>query len=176
MKTASAYFLFMLIGLTPLWSVIETPDNLEVGMELAGPLGYYYSYPGDQARFVNVRIVNNRFECYFLEADKKTIVEPEWSRAIIQYESHVRRGLARQTTVMHKVDGRPLLSAKRIIQPPHRYWIRVILQNKEDEEATNNYNAPASERAERYAFDRAFMDQLPQQDPDNIEQPMNNNL
>jgi len=162
------HILFAVLALSasmaPLVAAIETPDDLEVKDELPGPLGVYYSYSGNEAAFINVRIVNNRFEAYFLEADRKTIVEPEWPQAIIHYGNAVRKGLNRNTTVMRQVEGPPLLRAARFIPPPDRYWIRLILQNKADEEATDNYNEAAPEDAHSLAFDMEILNQLTTQD------------
>lgn len=144
---------------------IETPDDLKVGDELPGPLGVYYGYTGENAGCVNVRLVSNRWRCYFLAADQKTIVEPEWPRAIIHYGNAVRKGLNKNTTVMTPAEGgAPYLIASRFIPPPDRYWIQLILQNKADVEATNNLNQPSSSDAKSQVFPTEILNQLTTQD------------
>ncbi|WOO42836.1 hypothetical protein [Rubellicoccus peritrichatus] len=163
MKNAVPCFVFALIsflGTASLSAQLETPDDLEVGGDLPGPLGVYYPYEGEEAAFINVRIVNNRFRCYFLDSDQKTIMEPEWPAAVIHYGNAVRKGLNKNTTVMRKVEEKPYLYGVRFIPPPDRYWIQVILQNKADEEATNNYNQPAPAGAKRMVFKTEILNQL----------------
>ncbi len=160
-----------------LFAFIETPDDLKVGDELPGPLGVYYPYQGEKASCVNVRLVNNRFRCYFLAEDHKTIVEYEWPRAIIQYGNAVRKGLNRNTTVMKPAENdAPYLMAVRFIPPPDRYWIRLVLQNKADEEATNNLNSPPPPDAESVSFPMEILNQLPVQDAGDTDPTDTTNL
>lgn len=160
-----------------LFGAVETPDDLKVGDELPGPLGYYYTYGGKDAYYVNVRIVNNRFRAYFLGDDQKTIVEPEWTKAIIHYGNAVRKGLNKNTTSMAMAEGgQPYLTAPRFIPPPDRYWVQLILQNKADVEATNNYNQPAPEEAKNLTFTTEILNQLPQQDAGDTDPTVGDNL
>lgn len=148
------------LGVVTLNAQIETSDDLEVGEKLPGPLGVYYPYEGEEASVINIRIVEGRFRCYFLESDQTTIVEPEWPAAIIHYGNAVRKGLNKETTVMRKVEVKPYLYGPRFIPPPNRYWIQVILQNKQDEETTNNYNQPAVPGAKKLVFKTEILNQL----------------
>lgn len=106
---------------------IETPPDLKPGDTLPGPLGIYYER-GEG--FLNVRIVDNRFRLYFLEEDKETLVEPGFSEAIIHYGNAVRRGLNRNTTTLELAGGQPYLMAARIIPPPHRYWVQIVVPER----------------------------------------------
>lgn len=176
MKISSVICLALLCPLVLLASV-ETPDDLAVGDELPGPLGVYYSYKGEDAAFINVRLVNNRFRCYFLEGDQKKIVEPDWPKAIIHYGNAVRKGLNKETTVMRAAEsGKPYLVAARFIPPPDRYWIQVILQNDADEEATNNFNDPPPEGAQSQAFPTEILNQLVVEDTDDQDPAVGDNV
>ena len=121
MKNAAPCLFFALLsflGITSATAQIETSDDLVVGDTLPGPLGVYYAYEGTDAGFINVRIVKNRFRCYFLASDQKTIVEPEWPMAIIHYGNAVRKGLNKNTTVMRRVEDKPYLYGVRLSRHP----------------------------------------------------------
>lgn len=76
---------------------------------------------------VNLRIVNNKFQLYFLDAENK-IIEPDAARAIIHYSSVVRKGKSRSTVSLTPEPNGLYFTAERAIVPPYHYRVRILLK------------------------------------------------
>ena len=100
--------------------------------------------------FVNVRIVGGRFRVYFLDKDSK-LIEPVYPIGIIRYA--VKKEYNRKITITLKaLKGKPYLEAVRVISPPYRYYIALIL--------TQNVDEPIPGLPEKETFSRILVNQL----------------
>jgi len=113
-------------------SVGGTTDegSLEVGAQL-DEKGIFIPH---SEGLVNLRIVDNKFQLYFVDAEKK-LVEPDAVKIIVRYSSQVRRGESESTVVLNPGPGSLYFTASRPILPPHFYRVKVILVFA-DKEAT----------------------------------------
>lgn len=104
----------MAVGLTANPPVVEEGEPL--------PEAGYYHPRGDG--FVNIRIADNRFEIYFLNADK--VPQPVVHRqALVHYQQTSNRN--NEGSVLLEVDaGGKRLVAPRPVRPPPLYFARVV--------------------------------------------------
>lgn len=73
--------------------------------------------------FVNLRIVENTFRVYFLDAEKK-LIAPSWTNAQMNWE-HRRNPTQRGLLSLSPGSG-PFLSNPRLFHPPHFYTVRLL--------------------------------------------------
>ncbi|MBK1857000.1 hypothetical protein [Cerasicoccus arenae] len=117
--------------------------QVEEGQKLEPELGVYM--PIDEAKWgaaeANLRIVNNNFQMYFLDADK-LLIKPPLEDVIVHYSNFIKKSNADLTIVLKK-DGM-MLTSNRVISPPYRYQVRVFL--KKMVTPTEYYKEPYEEK------------------------------
>lgn len=119
-----AFFLLLF----PVLSLAEetAPPNTVGGVLDPAVLGIDFKRKGDVPGTINVRIVKNRFEVWFLDKDGK-IVEPDFDQGFIFFTNPNIKELRNLHTTLKRSDSRPMLTSPLIIQPPHRYLVRLVL-------------------------------------------------
>ena len=125
MKNKLLYILFLLAsGISLLSVACADPAVLEIGSELDDKGVFITRADGNQ---VNLRIVDNNFQLYFLDASKK-LVEPDAVKAIIRYSSHVKKTDRKRSLVLTPESGGLYFTASRSILHPHYYRVKVLLK------------------------------------------------
>lgn len=141
MKALPAWFAV----LATLWLAIAPRVSAQVkaGEQLTPELGIYV--PIDEEKWgaaeVNLRIVNNNFQLFFLDGQGK-LVEPPEVKVIVHYGNFVKKS-QNELTVLLKREGM-MMTSPRVISPPHRYRVRIFLSKTEEPE--NAYGKPVEEK------------------------------
>jgi hypothetical protein len=100
--------------------------------------------------FINVRIVAGRFRVYFLDKDSN-LVEPVYPAGVIRYA--VKKEYNRKITVnVGQPQGKYYLEGVRVISPPYRYYLTLILV----QESKN----PIPGLPEQEVYNRILLNQL----------------
>ena len=151
-----------------------------VGEELIPHLGIYQPRidADGKSGYINLRIVRNNFRLYFLKDDQKTIEEPAFPYAIVQYGNAIKK-IANELSLRLSLEpGGVYLTNQRIIAPPHRYSVRVILMNRIEsdfvDESTNNTTPPPG--AKKEVFKVIILNQLVQEDKGDTDPTMGTHL
>jgi len=106
--------LAMVVGL------VANPPAAEEAVPL--PEGGHYHPRGDG--FINIRLTDNRFEIYFLNADK--VPQPVLHRqAMVFFEQTSNRNNKGSVLLEMDADGKRLV-APRPVKPPPLYFARVV--------------------------------------------------
>jgi len=108
-------------------SFAHANEGLQAGQALAPELGIYVEIDEDKwgASEINLRIVNNNFQFFFLDADK-LLVDPPIPSVIVHYGNFIKDSNAKETVLLQQ-EGL-MLTSKRVIPPPHRYMVRIFLK------------------------------------------------
>lgn len=80
-----------------------------------------------EGKQVNVRIVDRKFQFYFLDAEKK-LMEPDATQVIVRYSSQVKKTDRERNIVLKPAANGLYLTASRAILPPFDYQLRIILK------------------------------------------------
>ncbi len=100
--------------------------------------------------FINIRIIDGRFRVYFLDKESR-LIEPVYPKGIIRYA--VRREYNRKITItLSEQQGKSYLEAVRVISPPYRYYLTLIL--------TYDLDAPIPGLPEKETYSRILVNQL----------------
>lgn len=129
-----AVLLVMLVGTGAVSAVAEESDAaLQVGQALKPKLGIYVDVDREKwgADQVNLRIVNNNFQLFFLDADG-LLVDSKADDVIIHYGNFIKDSNAKETVLLEP-DGL-MYTRARVISPPHRYQVRIFLRKTVDPE------------------------------------------
>lgn len=151
------YFILFLVGFCFAGQPFLRAEEkvLAEGAPLVPTLGLYLERPN--GGFLNVRIVNNNFELYFLDAEKK-LLKPDYNYAILSYASKVKKSDRKQTLKVSIAPNGLFMTAKRAISPPHDYELRLFLKDKVVDPATvpqyPDYGAKNEPEVERYGLNR----------------------
>lgn len=101
--------------------------QVQEGQMLEPELGIYVEIDEEQwgAAQINLRIVNNNFQLYFLDAEG-LLVKPPIDKVIVHYGNFIKDSNAKETLLLEKQDM--MLTSPRVIPPPHRYMVRIFLK------------------------------------------------
>lgn len=135
------FLVAILLALSP--ALIAEEAEIEVGKPLPNELGLTLERKevdegATEPGFINLRIVDNRFQLWFLDHEKN-VVEPTYPMAILHYRGFVVRKSRETIQLLPEGDGL-CLTSPRIVPPPHHYSVRILLMNKAEEEALNPDN------------------------------------
>ncbi|WP_309386630.1 hypothetical protein [Cerasicoccus frondis] len=113
------------------------------GQKLEPELGLYVEINEEEwgAAKLNLRIVNNNFQAYFLNAED-LLVKPQVDKLIVHYSNFVKKSNANMTITLEP-DGM-MMTSKRVVSPPYRYQVRLFL--KKTVEPNAYYEEPYEEK------------------------------
>lgn len=105
--------------------------QVQEGQLLEPELGIYVDIDAEKwgAAKINLRIVNNNFQLYFMDADG-LLVQPPIDSVIVHYGNYIKDSNAKNTILLEKQGM--MLTAPRVIAAPHRYLVRIFLKKMVD--------------------------------------------
>ncbi len=149
---------------------VAPPNTL--GGVLEPALGIDFKRTGKVPGTVNVRIVNNRFEVWFLD-EEGLIVEPDFETGVMFYSNPNIKELRNLHTTVSRSDSQPILTSPLIIAPPHRYLVRLVLSKEAPPPDIYQPQVPGQEKPAKIEeiYGQAVLNQLVQQDAADEESP-----
>lgn len=126
---------YLPFALALLFAALASPASAQVkeGEQLLPELGIYVDINEEEwgAAKVNLRIVNNNFQMYFLD-EQNLLVPPPLDKVIVHYGNFIKDSNARETLLLEQRGM--MLTSIRVIPPPHRYLVRIFLKKTVDPE------------------------------------------
>ncbi|WP_309398436.1 hypothetical protein [Cerasicoccus maritimus] len=97
------------------------------GEKLEPELGLYVDIDAKEwgAAKLNLRIVNNNFQAYFLD-ENDLLVAPPIDKMIVHYSNFIKKSQAKLTIMLEPAGM--MMTSKRVIPPPYRYQVRIFLK------------------------------------------------
>jgi len=125
MKVASYFPIVLVLALAML--APSAFAQVKAEEQLLPELGIYVDIDEDEwdAAKVNLRIVDNNFQMYFLD-ENNLLVDADVDKVIVHYGNFIKDSNARFTLVLKK-EGL-MYTSVRVIPPPHRYMVRIFLK------------------------------------------------
>lgn len=160
---------FLLFVLTVLGAPLlhGSDEEIGVGKPLPDEIGITIERigvdPGATERgFINLRIVDNRFQLWFLDHEKN-VIEPAFPLAILHYRGFVVRK-SRYTIQLTPDSSGLFLTSPRVIKPPYHYSVKILLMDKIDEAtfSQENPNADTSGNSREEIYPVLQLNQIPQ--------------
>lgn len=158
MKTLLNIFLISLMGGLFFSSASAAGSAVALGEKLDA-MGTFLER--EDGGFINIRIVDNKFQLYFTD-EEKLVIPADFAKAYVRYASHVKRS-DRDRTVTLKPDGNgAFLTASRAILPPHYYRVRIILTDEAEESESSGIPTYGSrtEEARKETFPEVRLKQI----------------
>lgn len=159
-------FCAIFLLLMPPATAEEGEGEIEVGKPLPNELGLTLARKEvdegeEEPGFVNLRIVDNRFQLWFLDSEKNVVL-PSYPMAILHYRGFVVRK-SRETIRLSPDSDGLFLTSPRIIPPPHHYSVRILLMNQAEEEALNpdNHTEIPDSKVRQEFFPTLQLNQIP---------------
>lgn len=159
----------IVVTLSPHLNAETTVDEeIGIGKPLPDELGLtlerkHIDEGATEPGFINLRIVNNRFQLWFLDHEKN-VVEPAYPMAILHYRGFVVRR-SRETIQLRPDSDGLFLTSPRVVPPPHHYSVRILLMNQAEEEALNpdNHTEIPDSKVRQEFFPVMQLNQIPQE-------------
>lgn len=97
------------------------------GQKLEPELGLYLDINEEEwgAAQLNLRIVNNNFQAYFMDPEG-LLVPPPVDKLIVHYSNFVRKSNANMTITLEP--SGMMMTSPRVVSPPYRYQVRLFLK------------------------------------------------
>jgi len=105
-----------------------TPAKGELKEGQLDKKGVYWPFEEGQ---INLRIDNNRFRLYFLDLEN-IVQELAYTKAVVRSENLIKKNLKKQIISLSPDSSGEFLTSPRVLRPPHRLKVKVLLLNDED--------------------------------------------
>lgn len=90
----------------------------------------------EDGRHLQLIVEEQKFQLYFFDAEKQPI-RPDAVRAVVHFSLRTR---GRENTTLVPVGAGPFLEAPRLLPPPYRFPVMLVLVHDPEGERTETYN------------------------------------